>query len=135
MPADDADPRLAFDAGSESKLSDQLNRLAVSLFHFAEDRVELLRWEASHELTRIGSLLVRAFCAALLGFFTLEILALLVIAVFWDTAWRLQVIAAVVLSALLGTVLLVVAFNRKRHEKSGLLEPTPGIHPVPAAKS
>jgi uncharacterized membrane protein YqjE len=134
VPADDADPRVAFDAGAESKLSEQLNQLALSLFHFAEDRVDLLRWEAAHELSRIGSLLVRAFCAALLAFFTLEVIAFLVIAVFWDTAWRLQVVAGVMLSALLGTVLLIIAFQQKKHEHSALLHPTPGVHAVPTAK-
>ena len=122
MPADDVDPRIAVEPGP--KLSETLNQLATSLLQFAEDRVDLLRWEAAHEGARIGGLLVRGFCAALLGFFTLEILALLVIAVFWDTAWRLQVIAGVVLAAFLGTALLIVSYQRKRNERSSLLHPT-----------
>lgn len=126
MPADDVDPgvdpRIAVEPGP--KLSETLNQLASSLLQFAEDRVDLLRWEAAHEGARIGGLLVRGFCAALLGFFTLEILALLVIAVFWDTAWRLQVIAGVVLAAFIGTALLIVSYQRKRNERSSLLHPT-----------
>ncbi|HZP13198.1 MAG TPA: phage holin family protein [Nevskiaceae bacterium] len=122
MPADDADPRLA--TAPSPKLSDTLNELATGLLQFVEDRVDLLRWEAAHEGARIGALLVRGFCAALLGFFTLEVLAVLLIAVFWDTAWRLQVISGVVLAAFIGTGLLIVSYQRKRNERSSLLHPT-----------
>lgn len=112
MPADGADG---------GKLSEGLNQLATGLLKFAEDRLDLLRWEAAQEGSRIGGMLVRGFCAALLGFFTLEALALLIIATFWDTAWRLQVIAGVLLAALIGTLVLVVAYTRKRNEQSSLL--------------
>ncbi len=128
MPADDTDPRLAYDAASGARLSEQLNHLAVGLLKFAEDRLDLLRLEAAHEGSRIGAMLVRGFCAALLGFLTLEVLALLIVAVFWDTAWRLQVIAGLMLAALLGTLALFAAYLHKRNERSGLLNPTPGAH-------
>jgi uncharacterized membrane protein YqjE len=128
VPADDADPALAYDPAAPPKLSESLNQLAVSALKFAEDRLDLLRWEAAHEGARIGGMLVRGFCAALLAFFTLEVLALLVIAVFWDTAWRLQVIAAVLAAALVGTLLLILAYLHKRNERSGLLHPSPGAH-------
>lgn len=129
MPADGVDPGIAVEP-SPPKLSETLNQLAASLLQFAEDRVDLLRWEAAHEGARIGGLLVRAFCAALLAFFTLEVLALMVIAVFWDTAWRLQVISGVVLAAFAGTALLVMSYQRKRNERSSLLHPS-----HPASKS
>lgn len=128
MPADDADPRFSFQRAEGDSLSAQLNRLAVSLLTFSEDRLDLLRWEAAHELSRVSSMLVRGFCAALLGFFTLEVLALLLVAIFWDTAWRLQAIAAVMLAAVLGTVLLVVAYLRMRNGQSGLSQPSSQGH-------
>src|SRR5690242_19647636 len=102
VPAEGTDflhPQTGDPAGSQ-KLSGRLNHLAASLFHFTQDRLDLLRWEAAQEATRTGSILVRGFCAALLAFFTLEAAATLLIAVFWDTSWRLQVIAAVLAAAL-----------------------------------
>ena len=112
----------------DAKLSDGLNHLAIALLKFAEDRFDLLRWEAAHEGSRISGMLVRGFCAALLGFLTLEVLVLLIVASFWDTAWRLQVLVGVMLAALTATLLLVAAYRRKSNEPSSFVQPAPGAH-------
>ena len=123
--ADDADAspegaRIAQPAAEQS-LSERLSRFAVSAVRFAEDRLNLLRWEAAHEGSRLGAMLLRGFCAALLALFTLESLTLFLVASFWDTHWRMHVIGGVACLALVATFFMTRAFLAKRDEKSGLL--------------
>jgi len=104
-------------------LADRLGQLTVSLFDFAQDRLDLLRWEAAHEGSRLLSMLFYGFCALLLALFTFETLTLLIVAIFWDTAWRWHAIGGVTGAALIGTLVMCRAFLAKRNEKSSLLHP------------
>ncbi len=124
MPADGVDtPRRLTPAVDDEGLSQKLNHLAVSLLKFAQDRLDLLRWEAAHEGSRIGAMLLFGLSAMLLALFTFETLTLLIVAAFWDTPWRMHVIVGVFAAALIGTGLMVRAFMAKRNEKSKLLHP------------
>jgi uncharacterized membrane protein YqjE len=125
--ADDAEAARIADPQAGESFSERLNQFFVSLVRFGQDRFDLLRWEAAHEGSRFGAMLLRGFCAALLALFTLEVLLLLLVASFWDTPWRMRIVWLVAGASFVATALMFRAFLASRNEKSSLLHRPPPI--------
>ena len=83
-----------------------VRRLGLSLVDSAHDRLKLLQVDLADELDRLGSLLTQQILVALSALFTLQLLSMALLAVIWDTVWRVPVSFALALIAALGTVLV-----------------------------
>lgn len=95
-------------------LTDTLRGLGQGLVDAAQNRLQLLQSELAEEADRLGTLLAFQVLVALLGLLTVQSLALIVLALAWDTPWRTP--ATLALSALAGlaTFLAYQAYSARR---------------------
>lgn len=101
-------------------LGTRLRRLAGNLLGYAQNRLELLGVELAQERARVGSVLTCGLLMMLFGMLTLQFGALLLVALSWDSAWRVPVIATLSALALAATVVSAWAWARKRQSASAL---------------
>lgn len=76
-----------------------------SALRYLRLRIEWLELELGDERARLGALLTRSLLFALTAFLGIELLVLLLIALSWDTPWRLPAIAGVTTLAALACAL------------------------------
>lgn len=75
-----------------------VRRLGNGVVDMLHGRLKLLQTELGDELDRLGGLLARQILVALTGLLTIQFLVLIVLALTWDTPWR--VTAMTVITAL-----------------------------------
>lgn len=68
-------------------------------------RIELLELELNDERARLGALLTRSLLFALTAMLALQLLAVLLIAISWETSWRWHVMTALTALAMLVSAL------------------------------
>jgi uncharacterized membrane protein YqjE len=82
-----------------SSIVDTLRSLARGLVDMAENRLKLVQLELGDEADRLGTLLARLIVTALSGLLTVQFAALLLLALVWDTPWRVTAMFALMLFA------------------------------------
>lgn len=102
-------------------LSDTLKRLAASLLVNAQTRFDLLRVELAEERARIGFSLYCGAALCFLAFLTLELAALAIVARYWDSPYRLQVVLGLSFASLLATGAVWVASRRYGSRRNEVL--------------
>lgn len=90
-----------------------VRRLGHGLVDTAQNRLRLLQAELADELDRFGALLARQILVALSALLTIQFLALLVLAVSWDTAWRIPAMVVLTLLAVVATALSYRAYLKR----------------------
>lgn len=110
--------------GIQADLAGRLHHLATSVVELLYGRVALLQWELAQERARLGSLLGRALLAASFLLLSVQLLAILLVALAWGTPWRLHVIVGLLGAAVLATAALAWRYRLKRLEDSPLLSGT-----------
>lgn len=93
-----------------------LRRLRHHAGLYLRVRLELLELDLDAERQRLGGMLVAAALLALAAMMALQFIAVLVIAAAWYTPWRLHVIAALLLLALIATLAAGWRLSRLRGE-------------------
>lgn len=97
---------------------DTVRRLGHGLVDSAQNRLRLLQTELADELDRLGVLLARQILVALLALLTVQSLALVLLAMVWDTRWRVASVLALAVLAATGTALSYrwyLADKRRKH--------------------
>lgn len=79
-------------------LMETVRRLGHGLVDAAQNRLRLVQIELAEELDRLGVLLARQVLIAALALLTAQCFGLIVVALAWDTRWRLE--STLVLGAL-----------------------------------
>lgn len=93
-----------------------LQRLLNNGLQYARVRLEILELELIEERQRLGSMLTRGMLLALAVLTTTQFIAMLIVAAFWDTQWRLHAIGVLVAAALIGTATAWFSLGRLRRE-------------------
>jgi uncharacterized membrane protein YqjE len=93
-----------------------LQRLFNSGLQYARVRLEILELELIEERQRLGALLTRGMLLSLTALTTTQFVAVLIVAAFWDTPWRLHAIGLLIVAALLATAAAWHALGRLRRE-------------------
>jgi len=105
-------------------LTDKLGELSASLIGFARGRLDLLRREADEAGARIGALAARALVVVVFTLVAMQTAALGVIAIFWDTPYRVAAIFMVALAAAAGAAAGLRAYWLKQAQRSTLFAAT-----------
>lgn len=90
----------------------RVQRLLRSAADYARVRMELLELELNAERERLGAVLRRGLVLALTLLSTLQLSAALLVALSWDTPWRLPILLGLVLFAIAGSLLAWRAFRQ-----------------------
>lgn len=77
----------------------RLQRLLRSTLQYARVRVEILEVELHLERARLGAMLMRGVALALSALLGLQLVIVLLLALSWNTPWRLHVIVALIITA------------------------------------
>lgn len=85
--------------GPQPGIAGKLHGLSLHFLQYAKTRLELMQYEWSEEKSRIGALLARGTLLAFLLSTTVQLAAAFVVVAFWETAWRLHAVGALVLIA------------------------------------
>lgn len=93
-----------------------LQRLLYNGVQYARVRLELVELELAAERERIGAMLTRGMLLSLAMLMMAQFGAVLVVAAFWDTQWRLHAIASMIAAALALTAAAWLALRRLRRE-------------------
>ena len=99
-----------------------VKNLAASLVTHLHTRLQLFATEFAEEKLRQTSLLFGAIVALLFTFMTLVLAVLLVIAVYWDTPYRLHAVAFLAVLFLAGAVISGGMVRAKLKSKPRLFE-------------
>lgn len=99
---------------------ESLRSLVLGLVGMAENRLRLLQSELGDETDRLGSLLAFQILIGLLGLLTVQFIALIVMALVWDTPWRVWAAVLLTASAATATVLAVRGYQRRKRRSSSL---------------
>ncbi len=83
-------------------LTDTLRNVAEGFVDAAQNRIKLIQSEVGEETDRLLVLLAFLVITGLLALLTLQILAMVVLALLWDTQWRMPAMIALVLGAASG---------------------------------
>ncbi len=76
-----------------------VQRLLRSSLHYARLRLQLLELELDQERARLGGMLARGITLALTALIGVQLLAVLLVSLSWETSWRLHVIVGLMLTA------------------------------------
>lgn len=90
---------------SDSPLSDTLRRLVAQSLNVLHGRFELFKLEIDEERVRLGQVLGRGLLAALSIFLAVQLIAMLIVALVWDTQWRIPVVVG------LAVICIVIALR------------------------
>lgn len=86
-------------------LHDSLRQLLAESVTASHGRLELLIFELGDERERLGLLLKRGLVVALACFVALQFAVLLVVALVWNSDWRIAAISALLAAALIAAML------------------------------
>ena len=92
-------------------ISDTLKRLLALSIDSAQGRFELVQCELGDERARLGQLLTRGLFAGFMIFLTVQLLAVLVVALAWDTNWRIPVVVGLVTTSMVVTILMIRSYQ------------------------
>lgn len=95
-----------------------VRRLGNGVLDMLQGRLELLQTELGDELDRLGGLLARQILVALSGLLTVQFLVLIVLALTWDTPWRVTAMILITLLAAGATALSYNAYTAHRQRRS-----------------
>lgn len=95
-------------------LTDTLRSVAEGFVDAAQNRIKLLQSEIGEEADRLTGLLVLLIVAALLGLLTLQFVALVVLALLWETPWRAPAMIALTLGAGVATAMAYRAYVARK---------------------
>lgn len=84
-------------------LTDTLRSMAEGFVDAGQNRLRLLQSEVGEETDRVLGLLVFLIVTALLALLTLQIVAMVVLALMWDTPWRTHAMVGLAIAAAAGT--------------------------------
>lgn len=96
---------------SDPPLSDTLRRLVAQSMNVLQGRFELFKLEIHEERLRLGEVLSRGVLAALAIFLAVQLIAMLVVALVWDTQWRLPVVAGLAVACIVVALLAVRSYR------------------------
>ena len=85
---------------SDPPLSDTLRRLVAQSMNVLQGRFELFKLEIHEERVRLGQLLSRGLLAALSIFLAVQLIAMLIVALSWDTQWRIPVVVGLAVTCI-----------------------------------
>lgn len=95
-------------------LTDTLRSIADGFIEAAQNRLKLLQTEVGQEIERLGGLLALLVLTAFAGLLTLQFIALVVLAMVWDTPWRTHAMVALAVLAAIGTFSAYRAFSARK---------------------
>lgn len=95
-------------------LTDTLRSIADGFVDAAQNRLKLLQTEIGEETERLGGLLIRLVLTAFAGLLTLQFVALVVLALVWDTPWRTHAMAALAALAAIATGVAYHAYATRK---------------------
>lgn len=101
-------------------LSDTLRSIADGFLDAAQNRLRLLQSELGAETERLGGLLALLVLTAFAGLLTVQALALVVLALAWDTPWRTHAMVALAVLAAVATVVAYRAFTARKQRPGPL---------------
>lgn len=93
---------------------DTVKRLGHQLIESAQTRLKLLQSEAADELDRLGALIALQILTALSALLTVQFLALVVLALVWDTPWRTPAMIGITVLAGTGTFMAYKAYEARK---------------------
>jgi len=96
---------------SDPPLSDTLRRLVAQSLNVMQGRVELVKLELREERVRLGQVISRGLLAALSIFLVVQLTAILVVALVWDTQWRVPVVVGLVVAFIVIALRAVYAYR------------------------
>lgn len=99
-------------------LTDTLRSIADGFLDAAQNRLKLLQSEVGEETERLGGVLAYLVLTAFAALLTLQFVALVVLAVVWDTPWRTPAMVALAVLAGIGTALAYHAFVTRKQRPS-----------------
>lgn len=99
-------------------LTDTLRGIADGFLDAAQNRLKLLQSEVGEETERLGGVLAYLVITAFAGLLTLQFVALVVLALVWDTPWRTHAMVALAVMAGIGTALAYRAFTTRKQRPS-----------------
>lgn len=85
---------------SDPPLSDTLRRLVTQSMNVLQGRFELFKLEINEERGRLGQVLSRGLLAALSIFLAVQLIAMLAVALAWDTQWRIPVVVGLAVACI-----------------------------------
>lgn len=108
----------------QQDLLDRMHGLGVTALEFLQGRVALLQWELAQERARLGAMLSRALLAGFFLLLSIQLLVILLVALTWETQWRIHVIGGLLGLAFVVTGSLAWGFRSKQKEESALFANT-----------
>lgn len=96
---------------SDPPLSDTLRRLLSQSMNLMQGRFELFKLEIHDERLRLGQVLSRGLLAALSIFLSVQLVAMLLVALVWDTSWRIPVVVGLAVSFMVIALRAVKAYR------------------------
>ncbi len=93
------------------RISDSLRRLLNESLNIVQGQFELFKLDLGDERTRLGNVMTRGVLAGLLIFMTVQLFALLAVALSWDTQWRIPVIVGLAVTSLVATLLAIRTYK------------------------
>lgn len=107
--------------GVHADVGGRLHHLAASALQLLQGHVALLQWELLQESARLGSRLRRGLTVCLGILLSAQLLLVLLVALAWDTPWRLHVVGGLLALTVLATLLLIRSYRRQRVEDDSQL--------------
>lgn len=95
-------------------LTDTLRDIADGFVDAAQNRLKLLQSEIGNEAERIGVLLACLVLTAFAALLTVQFVALVVLALVWDTPWRTHAMVALAVLGALATAAGYRAFTSRK---------------------
>lgn len=105
-----------------SNLFGSLRQLGASLVAHLYTRLELLKWEYVKERGRLATLLISSLLALFFAFLAIVVAAFGVIAMYWDTPYRMNAIGYLLLAFVLAAVAATTVLVLKLRAGSELFE-------------
>lgn len=108
----------------QQDLFDRLHGLGATALEFLQGRVALLQWELAQEKSRLSAMLTRALLCGFFLLLSVQLLVILLVALTWETPWRMHVIVGLLGLAVIVTGGLAWGFRAKQQEDSPLFSNT-----------
>jgi uncharacterized membrane protein YqjE len=112
------------EGGLHQELTQRLQQFGSTALEFLQGRIALLQWELAQERARLGTMISRALLAGFFLLLSVQLLAMLLVALTWDTPWRVPVIAGLLGGAFVVTAALAWGYRAKRQQDLPLFSNT-----------